>query len=156
MMMRNNYIYSGEPGSPHEGLLWLILMSALAITLGMMLAGCKTTQYVPVVEHRTDTVQITKHQRDSIWLHDSVHVHEYMRGDTVYMAVDKWHTKYIGRSTHDTIYVATHDSIPVPYPKEVEVEKPLTRWQQMRMHMGDLLLALLAVAIVRRAKRMIH
>jgi hypothetical protein len=79
-----------------------------------------------------------------------------MRGDTIYLAVDKWHTKYIDRSTHDTIYVATHDSIPVPYPKEVEVEKPLTRWQQMRMHMGDLLLALLAVAIVRRAKRMIH
>jgi hypothetical protein len=39
------------------------------------------------------------------------------------------------------------DSIPVPYPveKTVKVEKPLTWWQQTRLHMANIMLVLLAI-----------
>lgn len=143
------YDYDDEMQTPDPwgGLALALLLSLLTVLL-LMLTGCKSVKYVPVVEHRTDTVQITKHQRDSIWLHDSIHVSERQRGDTIFVEVAKWHTKYIDRSTHDTIRVATHDTIPQPYPVEVEVERQLTWWQRTRMTAGTwaLVAALLFIA----------
>ena len=75
------------------------------------LTGCTTTKVVTVPEVHTDTTYITQHQRDSIWLHDSIHVTE--RGDTI--RIERWHTKYISKEVHDTLYRAKTDSIPVPY-----------------------------------------
>ncbi len=108
------------------------------------LAGCKTHERIVEVERvRTDTTYITKHQRDSVWLHDSIHVKD--KGDTV--TIERWHTKYIERATHDTIYQATHDTLPLPYPVEVvkKVEKPLTWWQRMRLHVANIVLLLLLI-----------
>jgi hypothetical protein len=109
------------------------------------MAGCKTKERVVTVEKvRTDTTYIMKHQRDSVWLHDSIHVTE--KGDTI--RIEKWHTKYVEKATHDTLYQATHDTIPQPYPVEKLVERELTWWQQTRMHLGEALLALAGIAVV--------
>lgn len=168
--MRQNYIYSDEPGSPQEGLLWLILLSALALALGMLMAGCKTVEYVPVVENHTEHHWHT----DSVLRVDTVHTEStttIMQLDSAAMAqygirLQKAERAWLVRSqelerrlselqhmtaTRDTI----HDSIPQPYPVEVvkEVEKPLTRWQTMRMHMGELLLALLAAVVIWKTKK---
>jgi hypothetical protein len=43
-------------------------------------------------------------------------------------------------ATRDTV----HDSIPAPYPVEVEVPADLTWWQQTRLHIANVLLWLLA------------
>lgn len=96
--------------------------------LTIMMVGCKTIEYVPVtvVEHKTDSVYFTKVQRDSIWLHDSIQVTE--KDDTV--KIEKWHTKFVEKQVHDTLYVTKHDSIAVPYPVIKEVEKPLTKTQK--------------------------
>ena len=102
--------------------------------------GCATTKYVPVIEHRTDTVQITKQQRDSIWLHDSIYMHEYQKGDTCFIMRDRWHTKYIERISHDTTYVSHTDTVPQPYPVEIEVEKKLTWWQRFRLNMANIII----------------
>lgn len=90
-----------------------------------MLFGCTTTKYVPVIEHRTDTVRITQQQRDSIYLHDSIRVSE--KGDTV--TIDRWHTKYIERTSHDTIYQSKTDSIPVPYKVTEYVERKRSKME---------------------------
>lgn len=118
----------------------VLLTSAICL-----LTSCKTTKYVYVPEVHTDTLFITKQQRDSIWLHDSVFVKEYTKGDTVFMLHDKWHTKYIESIKHDSIYIATHDTIPKPYPVEVKVKKPLSWWQKTRMRLGELLLGIVGV-----------
>lgn len=123
-----------------------MMKNKVLFLLPLLLMGCRSVQYVPVVTTQTDTLMITKHERDSIWLQDSTHVHEYQRHDTLYMEVQKWRTKYIERQTHDTIYQATHDTIPQPYPVEVKVEKNLTWWQQLRIHLGNALLILMAAA----------
>jgi hypothetical protein len=121
-----------------------LILLAFAVIV-MMLTGCTTIRYVPVVEHRTDTVQITRQQRDSIWLHDSIYMKEYMSGDTVYLLRDRWHTKYIENLRHDTTYISKRDTIPCPYPVEVEVEKQLTWWQRFRLSMANMILWFLLI-----------
>ena len=117
----------------------------IVILVALLLVGCKTKERVVTVEKvRNDTTYITKHRRDSVWLHDSIHVTE--KGDTI--RIEKWHTKYIEKATHDTLYQATHDTIPQPYPVEKLVERELTWWQQTRMHLGEALLALAGIAVV--------
>jgi hypothetical protein len=113
--------------------------------VAVLLVGCKTKERVVAVEKvRNDTTYITKHQRDSVWLHDSIHVTE--KGDTI--KIEKWHTKYVEKATHDTLYQHKTDSVPVPYPVEKLVERELTWWQQTRMHLGEALLALAGIAVV--------
>ena len=87
------------------------------------LTGCTTTKVVTVPEVHTDTTYITQHQRDSIWLHDSIHVTE--RGDTI--RIERWHTKYISKEVHDTLYRSKTDSIPVPYEVVKEVPRPRSK-----------------------------
>lgn len=105
-----------------------------------VLVGCKTKTVVVEVERvRTDTTYIAQLQRDSIWLHDSIHVRE--KGDTVWM--ERWHTKYIERLRHDTLYRARIDSVPVPYPVEKLVPRQLTWWQRTRLHLANIVLLVL-------------
>lgn len=117
----------------------------LVILVALLFVGCKTKERVVTVEKvRNDTTYITKHQRDSVWLHDSIHVTE--KGDTI--RIERWHTKYVERATHDTLYQHKTDSVPVPYPVEKLVERELSWWQQTRIHLGEALLALAGIAVV--------
>ena len=114
----------------------------IVILVALLLVGCKTKERVVTVEKvRNDTTYITKHQRDSVWLHDSIHVTE--KGDTI--RIERWHTKYVEKATHDTLYQATHDTIPQPYPVEKLVERELTWWQQTRLHLANIMLWLLGI-----------
>ena len=107
-----------------------------------VLTGCKTKERIVTVEKvRTDTTYITKHERDSIWLHDSIMVSE--KGDTV--RIEKWHTKYVESIRHDTIYQATHDTIPQPYKVTEYVERKLTQPQKCLMFSG--IIALMALVL---------
>ena len=120
---------------------WLVVWMVILFVLAL-LASCRQVEYVTVEKVLTDTTYITKWQRDSIWLHDSIHVKE--KGDTV--LVEKWHTKYIEKVTHDTTYIATHDTIPDPFPVETikEVPAELSWWQRLRLWIGNIgLLAIL-------------
>ena len=114
-------------------IIWLVFLMLLE-----WLTSCTTTKVVEVEKVRVDTTYITKWQKDSVWLHDSIHVTE--RGDTV--RIERWHTKYVEREKHDTTYVATHDTIPQPYPVETVKEVPadLSWWQRVRLWLGNAVL----------------
>ncbi len=124
---------------------WLTL---ILITLAIVanLSSCKSVEYVTVPEYHTDTLYQSKVERDSVWLHDSIHVKE--RGDTVW--VERWHTKIHATELHDTIYQATHDTIAAPYPVEkiVEVEKPLTWWQHTKMGAGVAFILIIVLFLI--------
>ena len=77
-----------------------IILGLIACALITLCSSCTTTKYVPVIEHHTDTLIQTKVQKDSVFMHDSVEVR--IAGDTV--TIDRWHTKYISKEVHDTIY----------------------------------------------------
>ena len=125
-----------------------VLMIVLGLALCALLGSCTTTKYVEVPVVHNDTTIVTKHQRDSIWLHDSTYIKE--KGDTFYM--ERWHTKYVEKQVHDTTYIAKVDTIREVFTNEVE--KPLTWWQQTKMHIGAIALYLLALlAVIWVAKR---
>lgn len=111
----------------------IIVMIAAAVAL----VGCKTKErVVTVTEHHTDTIWRTQHHRDSIYLHDSTFVREFIQGDTVRIITEMWHTKYRDRLKTDTLYRSSTDSIPVPYPVIQEVKKPLTMIEKGLMGTG--------------------
>ena len=109
----------------------MIVMIAAAVAL----AGCKTREVV-VTEHHTDTLRLVQHHRDSIYLHDSTFVREYIQGDTVRIVTEMWHTKYRDRLKTDTLYRSRTDSVPVPYPVIKEVKKPLNFFEKAMMGTG--------------------
>lgn len=125
------------------GLIGIIIILMLAF------CSCKSVEYVPVIEHKTDTVIQTKVQRDSVWLHDSISVKE--NGDTI--KIEKWHTKYVEKQVHDTTYISKTDTVPQPYPVTEYVEKKLSTWQVVLMTIGTLTLMGILIFIVLKLKR---
>jgi hypothetical protein len=120
---------------------FFVLAFLIGLIICALLSSCSTTKVVEVERVKTDTTYITKWQRDSVWLHDSIHVTE--KGDTV--RIERWHTKYVEKQVHDTTYVATHDTIPQPYEVVKEVPAELSWWQRARLWLGN---AVLLVVIV--------
>ena len=96
----------------------VVTIAAMVVAL-LMLSGCTTTKYVPVIEHTTDTLVQRVVERDSIHVHDSIRVSE--KGDTV--KIERWHTQYRDRWHHDSVYVSKIDSVPAPYPVTEYVER---------------------------------
>ena len=121
----------------------VIVAVILGLLLCALLGSCTTTKYVPVVEHRTDTLRLSRNIRDSIYLHDSIRVSE--KGDTI--RIDRWHTRYVERTRTDTIYQSKRDSIPCPVEVTKEVPAELTWWQQARLHLANVVLYLLLIVL---------
>ena len=124
-----------------KGLFWGLWACLLITLLCLALAGCKTVRYVPVETVRTDSVYVDRFHRDSVYLHDSVFVNQYSKGDTLF--VDKVVTryKYKDRWRHDTVAVVRADSVRVPYP----IEKDLGWWEKTRLYSFPVLVAMVAV-----------
>jgi hypothetical protein len=117
------------------------------LLVGWLVCSCKSVEYVPVVqkETHTDSIYLTKVQRDSIWLHDSIRVEA--RNDTV--RVDRWHTKYVERLLHDTLYLSKRDSIPVPYEVVKEVPAKVSKMERAFMWLGILSIMALTLLVGR-------
>jgi hypothetical protein len=98
-------------------------MTALCVVL---LAGCKT--YVPVETVRVETERVVDIQRDSIYVLDSVFVREVL--DSVF--VTRWRVEYKEALRVDTLNIERVDTLNTI----VEVEKKLTRVQQLKMDIG--------------------
>jgi hypothetical protein len=116
------------------------LVAVLLVLIALICGGCSTTKYVPVETIKRDTVYQSKIEHDSVYLHDSVYVKEWQNGDTIYRDRDRWHTKYVEKEVHDTLYQSKTDSIAVPYP----VEKELTWWEKKKIEFGELAMVIVA------------
>ena len=92
----------------------------------VLLAGCRT--YVPVETVRVETERVVDVQRDSIYVLDSIYVRE--AHDTLF--ITKWRTEYKEALRVDTFNVQRVDTLNTI----VEVEKKLTRVQQLKMDVG--------------------
>ena len=125
--------------------LWICVLLMIALWL----TSCTTTKVVTVEKVKTDTTYITKQQRDSIWLHDSIHVTE--RGDTI--RIERWHTKYVEREVHDTLYRAKTDSIPVPYEVIKEVPRKSTWFERIMFCTGIISILCLILFVAKKMER---
>jgi ABC-type anion transport system duplicated permease subunit len=104
------------------------------------------TKVVEVEKVRTDTTYITKHQRDSIHVHDSVYLHEYTKGDTVYREKVRWRTDIKEKLRIDTIYQSKTATVKVE--KTETVVQQESKWKRLGRMIGKILgVALLLFAI---------
>lgn len=81
------------------GLLIILAMTLLASLMG----SCKTVERENIVT-KTDTVRIYSQHKDSVVYRDSVFVHLYEKGDTVYHVTERWNVEYRDRIHTDTVY----------------------------------------------------
>lgn len=108
-------------------LLWmLIILLAGFVLIG--LGACRSVRYIPVESVRHDSVVTILHHRDSIYQHDSVYIKE--KADTV--LIERWHTRWRDRVSHDTLYMSKTDTIRVPVP----VERKLTKAERTYITIG--------------------
>ena len=128
-------------------LLKAIIVGMIAVALITLFCGCKTVMKVVEVEKvRTDTTYITKHQRDSIHVHDSVYLHEYTLGDTVYIEKVRWRTDIKEKLRIDTIYKSKTDTVKVSV--QETIVKQDSKWKRLGKMIGKMLaVALLLFAI---------
>lgn len=148
MVMKKKESKTRKRALSYMGGLWCVVLFLIFLMVAVMMSGCRSVKYVTVPEIHTDTLIVTNHQKDSIWLLDSIYLHEWQKGDTIMVDRVVYHTKYQEKIVMDTIYKSKTDTIAKPYPVEVKVEKKLTLWQKTRIHAGEALLVLLAVAAV--------
>lgn len=108
-------------------LLWmLIILFAGFVLIG--LGACRSVRYIPVESVRHDSVVTILHHRDSIYQHDSVYIKE--KADTV--LIERWHTRWRDRVSHDTLYMSKTDTIRIPVP----VERKLTKAERTYITIG--------------------
>ena len=134
----------------YKGCGWSLIAFLFLLAAVLILGSCTTTRYVTVPEYHTDTLIQNTVQKDSVFLHDSIYQKE--KGDTV--LIEKWHTKYRERLVHDTLYQHRIDTVSVPVPVNVEVAKPLSWWQRLRLHLGNIMLILIGAAVLYAAARL--
>ena len=124
----------------------------IAILAGLVL-GCKPYKVAQRETVIKDSLYIVQRMIDRVLIRDSVyerHVH-----DTVYKYKERETVRYL--SLRDTLYIEKRDSVSVPYP----VERQLTKWEAVRMRLGDILLAVFIAGLLyvvvwlikRRSKR---
>ena len=106
----------------------IILSVALLTAALWLICSCSTVKYIPVETLKTDSVRVVDIQRDSVYIADTTIIRE--KADTVY--ITRWRTEYKEALRVDTVQVVRTDSIQTI----VEVEKKLTKVQQLKMDVG--------------------
>lgn len=136
-----------------------IILFAFAL---VVLAGCKSVEYVPVetvheIHHNhTDSIHTTdsivREKTTTIMKLDSAAMARY--GIQLKAAEYAWLVKTeelehqlqrLEETHNDTVHKT--DSVPVPYPVTEYIAKPLSWWQKLRIWLGNTILALGGIVI---------
>lgn len=100
------------------------------------LTGCTTTKFIPVESVRTDSVYITKMQRDTLMFRDSIMVER--NNDTI--KIEHWKTVYKVRERVDTFCKEIHDTVRINTP----IINNLGKEQKKSLPLGKYLILALA------------
>lgn len=107
------------------------------------LIGCRSIP-TPITNTETRIEYRDRVKVDSVIVRDSIYIRE--RGDTIFY--ERWH---VSRETlHDTIRVNITDTIRVPVfvDREVEVERELTWFENVKMKVGGWALLFVIALII--------
>ena len=129
-------------------LMWTIMMFFAFLLTAMVscftLTGCTSVQYIPVESVTHDSIYISKLERDSIHVHDSIYLEVKQQADTIIK------TKYVQKVVYrdalrtDTFFIERVDSVQVPYP----VERKLTKWESVKMDIGGIAIGGVVVMVI--------
>ena len=119
-------------------LMWTAILFSLIVMMAaascMTITGCTSVRYVPVESVTHDSIYISRVERDSIHVHDSIYMEVVSKADTTYK------TKYVQKVVYrdalrtDTMMVERVDTIRLPYP----VERPLSKWEEIKLDLGGI------------------
>lgn len=124
----------------------------IVIIMSVLLGSCKTVREVEHTRVLHDTAYIYHNTRDSIFHKDSVYLHEWVKGDTVYIVKEKWSVRYQERGNADSAYIARRDSTGA---KDTALKgsarngkaNTLTKWQLLLIKLGKLFVGVVVAAI---------
>lgn len=111
----------------------------VSLFMALLLTAC-ATRYVPVESVRVDSVYSTLYHRDSIFERDSIFV--AVKADTVYFTKTQY--RYRDRIVRDTLRVLRVDTLS----RVVQVEKNLSRMEQIKMSLGEVFMWLIIAAAI--------
>ena len=123
--------------------LYTALAAIVALLIALFFGSCRSVRVVEKEVIKTDTVNTLKLRIDSIYVNDSIYIRELVKGDTVHITTDRWHTRWRDRILYDSIYIAQRDTVTVTTTKEVP--RKLNGWQWFQIWAGRL--ALLAIVL---------
>ena len=159
--MRDYYEEKLSKSAPsYKCCFWAFIGMIAAILLAALFTGCKSIQYVPVETIRTEIKQI----HDTVKIQDSVkHDNQLIIREADSAEIERLNTEYGFKldKAQRTILVLrkeleqrshsqteTKDSI-IYKDKEVQVpvpvEKKLTRWQQLKLDLGEIFIIITVV-----------
>lgn len=133
-------------------LLHAIPFLAASLLSAVLLSACASSRPPVVADRvRTDTLYISTHFRDSVFVLDSTHVRELRTTDTVRITLDHYRTIYRDRVLRDTLWRTRTDTIT----KIVQIPAPRTSlWQRLKLDMAGLvLIGVLVVGLFIRLKK---
>ena len=130
----------GRERSAYIGCGYSLAAFIILLLAVLFLGSCRSVQYIPVESVRHDSIFVSLYQRDSIYQHDSVYIRE--KADTV--LIERWHTRWRDRVSHDTLYINKTDTIRVPVP----VERNLTKAERTYITIGKWSVGLVAGLIL--------
>lgn len=108
----------------------------------LIIGSCKSIQYVEVPKVSHDTITVYNTRVDSIKFYDSISVKGV--NDTIFVEKFRYRDRY--HKIHDSIYLSKVDTITKVEIKNIE--KQLTKWEQMKMKVGGWSLGLLLAILV--------
>lgn len=124
--------------------LLFFLYFAMAMVACFTLTGCYAVRYVPVESVLHDSIYISRVERDSIHVHDSIYMEVLSKADTVYQ------TKYVQKVVYrdalrtDTMIMERVDTIRLPYP----VERQLSKWEKIKLDFGGMSLGVIGIFVL--------
>lgn len=118
----------------------LITLSSWLVIFLLLFGACSRVQYRPVgevrlLEHFHQTQRV-----DSVRVTDSIYLR--IEPDTVYKYRQHTEYRYLMHTLHDTLRLT--DTLRVT----VEVERPLTRWQRLKLEAGGVAMSLLLLLLL--------
>lgn len=116
----------GEDKGDWKRILFIILWGIALTFVFVMLAGCKTTEYVEVPV--THTEYVYRDKIDTAYVKDSVYIKEMIKGDTVKVVEYRYRDRFRYINTTDT--VAIRDTVSVVH--EVVVEKTVAKMNSIQ------------------------
>lgn len=118
----------------------------LLVILCVWLGSCTPRE---IVRERLvhDTLKVTKVEKDSVIVKDSVSRVVLMKGDTIWVSQDRWLTRYVEKVRVDTVYKALHDTIRAE--TVVEKNKPPSLWGKIWAMMKALFIFFVLVIVIK-------
>lgn len=123
--------------APYKRMFLITCLCLLLLVAAMLFASC-SPRVIETIHYQHDTTYVERLKVDSIFYRDSIYIKDH--GDTVWIYKEQWRDRWhFQRDTIDRVRV---DSVTVEREKVVEVEKPLTKWQSLKIRAFPWLLGL--------------